>query len=131
MVKRFSLLVVFAISSALLAVGNNAISFAGNPMLAGRASLTENGFVVTRTIGVANFSPEFRIPVQINYESSSERKGIFGYGWRSPPAGEQGLLRKRRCALDDALESAVSFSLEGRQNPSAYRMVGLVFRGFA
>ena len=84
MVKRFSLLVVFAISSALLAVGNNAISFAGNPMLAGRASLTENGFVVTRTIGVANFSPEFRIPVQIIYESFSERKGVFGYGCRSP-----------------------------------------------
>ena len=84
MVKRFSLLFVFAISSALLAIGGNAISFVGNPMLAGRASLTENGFVVTRTIGVANFSPEIRIPVQINYESSSERKGIFGYGWRSP-----------------------------------------------
>ena len=83
MVKRLSLPVVFAVS-ALTAMGGNALSFAGNPMLAGRASLTENGFVVTRTMGVANFSPDFQIPVQVTYESSSERKGIFGYGWRSP-----------------------------------------------
>ena len=78
MIKKFSLLVIFATSFALLAIGNNAISFAGNPMSAGRASLTENGFVVTHTVGVANFSPEFRTPVQIHYESFRERKGIFG-----------------------------------------------------
>ncbi|MBQ6473469.1 MAG: RHS repeat protein [Victivallales bacterium] len=84
MAKRLSLPVFIMFSFASLAIGNEALSFAEHPMLAGRAALTENGFAVMRTIGVANFSPEFTIPVQIIYESSSERKGLFGYGWRSP-----------------------------------------------
>ena len=84
MTRKLSLFVFLAFVSSLLALDGNVLSFAIRPMLAGHASLTENGFVVSRTIGIANFSPEFRIPVQIMYESSSERRGIFGYGWRSP-----------------------------------------------
>ena len=50
----------------------------------GRASLTEDGFVVGRLFGTANFTPELAWPVQLVYESASERTGIFGYAWRSP-----------------------------------------------
>ena len=59
-------------------------SFQSKPLLAGRASLTEDGFVVARSLGTANFTPELAYPVQLAYGSASEKTGIFGYAWRSP-----------------------------------------------
>ena len=73
----FLFLVVWLL--AFTAAGDT-ISFLAHPMLAGHASLTENGFVVSRTLGTANCSTELQIPVQILYESFNEQKGIFGYG---------------------------------------------------
>ena len=60
------------------------VSFAHRPLLAGKASLTSPGFEVTRTLGVAAFAPELRLPVELVYDSSRESSGLFGFGWRSP-----------------------------------------------
>ena len=60
------------------------LSLEARPLLAGRASLTADGFVEARTLGTANFTPELRGPVQLVYESASEKTGPFGFAWRSP-----------------------------------------------
>ena len=60
------------------------LDFAHRPLLAGKASLTSDGFEVTRTLGVAAFAPELRLPVELVYDSSRESSGLFGFGWRSP-----------------------------------------------
>ena len=60
------------------------LSLEARPLLAGRASLTADGFVEARTLGTANFTPELRGPVQLVYESASEKTGLFGFAWRSP-----------------------------------------------
>ena len=60
------------------------LSLEARPLLAGRASLTADGFVEARTLGTANFTPELRWPVQLMYESASEKTGLFGFAWRSP-----------------------------------------------
>ena len=59
-------------------------AFAFRPLLAGRASLTESGFVETRTLGTASFAPELRLPVELVYRSASEASGMFGHGWSCP-----------------------------------------------
>ena len=62
----------------------DAPDFRYRPLLAGKASLTEPGFVVLRELGVAALAPKLRIPVELVYESSSEASGAFGFGWRCP-----------------------------------------------
>ena len=59
-------------------------AFAFRPLLAGRASLTESGFVETRALGTASFAPELRLPVELVYRSASEASGMFGRGWSCP-----------------------------------------------
>ena len=54
------------------------------PLQAGRASLASGGFTLQRTFGTANFTPELAWPVDLIYDSSSEKTGAFGYAWRSP-----------------------------------------------
>ena len=54
------------------------------PLQAGRASLAAEGFTLQRTFGSANFTPELAWPVDLIYDSSSEKTGAFGYAWRSP-----------------------------------------------
>lgn len=78
-----SLIVGLFVSAATLFAGEN-VNFLSRPLTAGKASLTENGFLVSRTLGTANFSPELRLPVQLVYESASDKSGIFGYAWKSP-----------------------------------------------
>ena len=60
------------------------VNFISRPLTAGKASLTENGFILAEILGRANFSPELRLPIQLLYNSTSEKSGIFGFGWRSP-----------------------------------------------
>ena len=69
---------VVAVSAA------DGLSFETRPLTAGRASLTADGFVEMRYLGAANFTPELRWPVQLVYESGSEKTGPFGFAWRSP-----------------------------------------------
>lgn len=61
-----------------------ALDFASHPLLAGRANLTGEGFTVSRTLGVARFSPELQLPIELVYRSASERTGAFGFAWYSP-----------------------------------------------
>ena len=60
------------------------LNFHSRPMSAGKASLTENAYIVSRLLDTANFSPELRLPVQLVYKSSEEKTGLFGFAWRSP-----------------------------------------------
>ncbi len=67
-----------------LAATADSPDFRFRPLLAGKASLAEPGFVVRRELGVANFAPELRLPVELVYRSSSETSGAFGFAWRCP-----------------------------------------------
>ncbi|MCF6174932.1 MAG: hypothetical protein L3J71_04145 [Victivallaceae bacterium] len=51
---------------------------------AGKADLVTESFTVSRTLGAPNFSPEFKFPVQMIYNSGAERFGMLGYRWRMP-----------------------------------------------
>lgn len=73
---------LFVSATTLFSAEN--VNFLSRPLSAGKASLTENGFLISRTLGTANFSPELRLPVQLVYESASDKSGIFGYAWKSP-----------------------------------------------
>ena len=73
-----------AAMAGLASVGAERVDFASRRLLAGRASLTEPGYVERRSLGVARMSPELTIPVELIYDSSSERTGAFGFAWRSP-----------------------------------------------
>jgi hypothetical protein len=72
--------------AAFPVVAKDAVNFISKPLAAGKAFVADNGYVVSSTIGIANFSPELRLPVQVAYYSSSQKTGMFGFGWRSPPA---------------------------------------------
>ena len=76
-----SAIAVIAVCNTSLAGG---LSFKSSPLQAGRASLTEDGFRISRSLGAANFTPELSYPVEVAYESFFERTGIFGFAWRSP-----------------------------------------------
>ena len=58
--------------------------FSYRPLLAGKASLTEGGFVEARSLGTVAFAPELALPVELVYRSASESSGAFGYGWSCP-----------------------------------------------
>ena len=73
-----------AVALATATVWADGPDFRYRPQLAGRASLTEPGFVVQRRLGIANFAPELRLPIELVYASSSETSGAFGYAWRCP-----------------------------------------------
>lgn len=66
---------VFAFAMVALPVVAERIDFMSKPMLAGRASLAGEGYVERRLLGVANFSPELRYPIELAYDSSSEKTG--------------------------------------------------------
>ena len=60
------------------------VNFLSKPISAGKASLTENAYSVSRLLDTANFSPELKLPVQIVYLSSVEKSGSSGFAWKSP-----------------------------------------------
>ena len=82
MIRRF--LFMFVAFTAISLFGADGVKFSYRQLCAGRDSLENSGFVVTRTLGVAAFSPELCFPVEIVYDSSRVESGIFGYGWYSP-----------------------------------------------
>ncbi|MBS1370010.1 MAG: RHS repeat protein [Lentisphaeria bacterium] len=84
MMLRCRVLLCAVLFCAACAFGAEKVSFAVRGLSAGKASLTENGYTVTRTLGTANFSPELRMPVQLIYNSALEDEGAFGYGWSAP-----------------------------------------------
>lgn len=80
--KRTLCFLLSLATTGLLA--RESVNFVSQPLTAGRASLAGDGYILSRTLGEAAFSPELRFPVQLIYDSSSDKGGLFGYGWRSP-----------------------------------------------
>ncbi len=76
--------VVLSAFAGFATLGAEHVGFTYRPIVAGRASLAETGYVEKRSFGVARLSPEMTIPVELVYESSSEKTGAFGFAWRSP-----------------------------------------------
>lgn len=74
----------FLVFSILTLGAVEKVNFLSKPLTAGKASLTENSFFLPQFLGTANFSPDLRFPIQLIYNSASEKTGIFGYAWRSP-----------------------------------------------
>ena len=62
----------------------DSVNFISKPMSAGKASLAENAYTISRLLDTANFSPELQLPIQLIYNSSVEKSGPFGFAWRSP-----------------------------------------------
>ncbi|MEI8248413.1 MAG: hypothetical protein WCI51_21465, partial [Lentisphaerota bacterium] len=82
-VKRgvFSVLALFM---AFSAGAYEKINWQSKTLTAGKASLTVDGFIVSRILDAANFSPEFQMPVELVYDSANTKFSIFGYAWRCP-----------------------------------------------
>lgn len=74
----------FLVLLSALSLCAGPIDFLSKPVSAGKALLAEDGFRVAEIAGTANFSPELRLPVQLVYDSTREKSGLFGYGWYSP-----------------------------------------------
>lgn len=51
---------------------------------AGKVDIVKGGYSISNTLAVANFSPEFKMKIQLIYDSDSSRPGVFGDNWRSP-----------------------------------------------
>ena len=68
----------------MLAACAGPVQFLSKPMSAGKALLAENAYSISRLLDTANFSPELKLPVQLVYNSSVEKSGLFGFAWRSP-----------------------------------------------
>lgn len=81
-IKKIAL--AFVVMAGLVTVAAERVDFSNRPLLAGRALLTEAGYVESRSLGVARLSPELTMPIELVYESSSEKTGAFGFAWRSP-----------------------------------------------
>ena len=79
--KKLFLFLCFLLSIALCA---DSMDFVSKPMNAGKASLSENAYTVVRLLDTANFSPDLKLPVQLIYNSSVEKSGLFGFAWSSP-----------------------------------------------
>ncbi len=75
-------LIAFIILTLVLRADN--VSFLSKSLTAGKASLTENAYILARTLETANFSPELRLPIQLVYRSDSQKNGMFGFAWSSP-----------------------------------------------
>lgn len=76
----FMLIMFFAFS----AIAYEKLNWQSKVFAAGKANLTADGFIVSRLLDVANFSPEFQMPVELVYNSANAGSGILGYGWRAP-----------------------------------------------
>ena len=83
LIKRFF---VFALvmSMAISAGAYEKLNWQTKTLSAGRANLQGDGFTISRVLDVANFSPEFQMPVETVYDSSDTKFSLLGYGWRLP-----------------------------------------------
>lgn len=86
--KNIEKIALISVATQLLAVVIHAsagdLSFASGAWGAGRVSSDGKSYREKAIAGTANFSPELRMPVEIIYDSASEKTGIFGFAWRSP-----------------------------------------------
>ena len=68
-------LAVFAFSAWMTAHGAQTMDFLHRHLLAGRAKLLSEGFVEERFLGTANFSPELRLPIQLEFRAAIIYRG--------------------------------------------------------
>jgi RHS repeat-associated protein len=76
--------VVITLSVSLTASAAKKLNWQHRTLSAGKADLVNQSFNVSRTIGAPNFSPEFKFPVQMVYNSAGKRFGMLGYRWQMP-----------------------------------------------
>jgi RHS repeat-associated protein len=76
--------IVITLLVGLTASAAKKLNWQHRTLSAGKADLVTQSFNVSRTIGAPNFSPEFKFPVQMVYNSAGKRFGIMGYRWQMP-----------------------------------------------
>ncbi len=81
--KSFVSLLVL-VSLALPSFAYENLNWKSRAMTAGKASLTSDSYRVVRELGAPNFSPELRFPLQLVYDSSANKNGLFGAVWQIP-----------------------------------------------
>ncbi len=95
-----------AVLAGLSSVAAERVDFSHSPLTAGRASFTETGYVEQRTIGVARMAPELTMPIELVYDSSSEKTGAFGFAWRSPQLESSAAVAKLLVCFGLAADAA-------------------------
>ena len=83
-IRKAAVSTVFALAvfAGFTTIAAERVDFSHRPLLAGRAALTETGYVEHRSLGVARLSPELTMPIELVYDSSFEKTGVFGFAWR-------------------------------------------------
>ena len=82
--KKFFAVLFVIVSLALPSFAYEKLNWKSRAMSAGKASLTFDSYRVVRDLGVPNFSPEFRMPLQLVYDSGKNKNGIVGSVWNIP-----------------------------------------------
>ena len=80
-IKSVFIIVIFNIFIGVFAAN---INFTAQSFTAGKASLTEHGYIFSHILGRANFSAELKFPIQLVYNSNSEKSGLVGFAWVIP-----------------------------------------------
>ena len=80
----FVVAAISALTAFSSAQASEGIDFSNRILLAGKAKIEGEGYVIARNLGKANFSPDLSFPVELVYDSSNEKCGLFGFAWRSP-----------------------------------------------
>lgn len=103
----FQAFVALILSSLNIFAGQ--IDFYQNKNSAAKASLTSHSYYSTFTIGVANFSPEFRLPIQIFYDSGLKDEGLLGIAWKIPQLESSAIPNKEGAIWTTPWGEKVSF----------------------
>ena len=114
-IKKIAL--AFVAMAGLFSFAAERVDFSSRLLLAGRASLTETGYVESRGIGVARLSPELAIPIELVYDSSSEKTGAFGFAWRSPQLESSAVWDKDGMLWTSPWGEKVKFFPKGEKTP--------------
>jgi len=82
--KKFFVSLFVLVFLALPSFAYEKLNWKSRAMTAGKASLTSDSYRVVRNLGTPNFSPEFRMPLQLVYDSANNKIGLFGAAWQIP-----------------------------------------------
>ncbi|MBP5233526.1 MAG: hypothetical protein J6333_08975, partial [Planctomycetes bacterium] len=93
--------------AAVPAGGAEGVNWSSRALTLGRADVATGGYRVSRVLGVANFSPEFVMPLEAVYESASTRTGLLGYRWSCPQLESRVIPGPKPERNSDAPETAV------------------------
>lgn len=85
------------------------IDFYQNKNSAAKASLTSHSYYSTFTIGIANFSSELRLPLQMFYDSALKDEGLLGIAWKIPQLESSAIPNKEGAIWTTPWGEKVSF----------------------